>query len=335
MARKHPATIQDVAARASVSVSTVSRVLTGSAPVAEEKRKAILQAVKELNYRPNVFAQALAGGQSRALGVLTQNIGSPFYEAIMGGVLQGTHGSGFSLIFADGFYQPQTEQRALETLLSRQVDGIIVLGGRVSEGLLLEIAGNIPVIVVGRTIADLAEQCLSMDQFEGGYRATQYLIELGHRRIAHITGISYQNDSVQRRKGYLQALHDARLEPDPELVVEGDFREQSGVMAVEMLLMRRRSFSAIFAGNDQMAYGALLGLSRRGIRVPDDVSVIGFDDQPPSGYTVPPLTTIRQPATEMGVAAGQAALAAINCEEFAIPEFPVELVVRESTSRAR
>jgi LacI family transcriptional regulator len=309
-------------------------VLTGNARVAEDKRRVILQAVEELDYRPNVFAQALASGQSRTIGVVTQNIGSPFYEAVIGGVLQGTNESGFSLIFAHGLFQPQIEQKALETLLSRHVDGIIVLGGRVSEDILCEIAGLVPLVIVGRNIPALAEQCLSMDQFAGGYKATQYLIELGHRRIAHIAGILYQHDAVQRRNAYIQALADAGIEPNPDLIVEGDFREQSGVLAVEMLLMRGRSFSGIFAGNDQMAYGARLALFRRGIRVPDDVSIVGFDDQPPSAYSVPPLTTIRQPAAEMGMAAAQALLQAIQGRSFTVPEFPVELVVRESATRA-
>lgn len=335
MTRKNQTTIQDVAARANVSVSTVSRVLTGNARVAEDKRRVILQAVEELDYRPNVFARALASGQSRTIGVLTQNIGAPFYEAIMSGVLQATNGSDFSLIFTDGLYQPQTEEKALGTLLGRHVDGIIVLGGRVSEDILCEIAEHVPLIVVGRNIPDLAEQCLSMDQFAGGYKATQYLIELGHRHIAHIVGISFQYDAIQRRNGYVQALADAGIEPNPDLIVEGNFREQSGVLAVEMLLMRGRPFSAIFAGNDQMAYGARLALFRRGIRVPDDVSIVGFDDQDPSAYMVPPLTTMRQPAGEMGMAAAQAILHMIQGEAFTLPEFPLELVVRESATRSR
>jgi LacI family transcriptional regulator len=334
MARKNQTTIQDVAARANVSVSTVSRVLTGNARVAEDKRRVILQAVEELDYRPNVLAQALAGGQSRTIGVLTQNVGSPFYEAVINGVYQGMGGSGFSLIFAHGLFEPRIEQTALETLLRRHVDGVIVLGGRGLEDLLCEIAGLVPLVIVGRNIPDLAEQCLSMDQFAGGYKAVQYLIELGHRHIAHIAGNYSQPDAVLRRDGYIRALADAGIEHNPDLIVEGNFLEQSGVLAVEMLLMRGRAFSAIFAGNDQMAYGARLALFRRGIRVPDDVSIVGFDDQPPSAYMVPPLTTIRQPATEMGMAAAQAILHAIQGGAFTMPEFPIELVVRESAARA-
>ena len=330
MTRKNQTTIRDIAERANVSASTVSRTLTGNAPVAEDKRRAILQAVEELNYKPNVFAQALASGQSRTIGVVTQNIGNPFYEAIMNGVLQGMNGSGFSLIFADGLYQPDAEQKALETLLGRHVDGMIVLGGRGPKDLLCEIADYVPLIIVGRYIPDIAERCLAMDQFKGGYQATQYLIELGHQHIAHITGILYQHDALHRRDGYIQALLNAGIEPDQEIVIEGNFREQSGVLAVETLLMRGRPFSAIFAANDQMAYGARLALFRRGIRVPDDVSIVGFDDQPPSAYAIPPLTTIRQPAAEMGKAAAQAVLQAIRGKAFTIPKFDAKLIVRES-----
>ncbi|GAB4481147.1 MAG: substrate-binding domain-containing protein [Anaerolineae bacterium] len=333
MERRKKATIHDIAERAGVSISTVSRVLTGNAFVAEDKRQAVLKAAEELNYRPNVFAQALASGQSYIIGVLTQNLGNPFFESIMSGILQGMEGSEYSLIFSDGLYQPEVEKKALQTLLGRQVDGLIVLGGRVPEEYLYDIAEHLPLIMVGRNLAELREQCLSMDQVEGGYKATKYLIDMGHRHIAHITGITYHHDAVDRLKGYKQALADAGIEIDPALIVEGSFQERSGVLAVEALLARGKPFSAIFASNDQMAYGASLALWRRGIRVPEDVSIIGYDDHPSAAYVVPPLTTIQQPAQEMGQAAARAILRALQGEPFELPEIPVKLIVRESVAR--
>ncbi len=130
-------------------------------------------------------------------------------------------------------------------------------------------------------------------------------------------------------------MADAGLELDPELVIEGDFVEQSGVLAVEMLFTRTRSFSAIFAANDQMAYGVLLGLHRHGIRVPDDVSIIGFDNQRTSAYTTPPLTTIHQPAVEIGETAALAILHLLKDKPFTMPEFPAKLIIRESVARYR
>ncbi len=140
---------------------------------------------------------------------------------------------------------------------------------------------------------------------------------------------------MERQDGYAKALRDAGLQPDGNLVVEGDFSEQSGLLAVEMLFNRGRTFSAIFAANDQMAFGARLALFRRGVRVPDDVSLIGFDDQPASAYMTPPLTTVRQPAVEIGERAAQAILALLQGETVELSRFPARLVVRESTGLHR
>jgi len=335
MSQKKKVNIRDIAQRANVSISTVSRVLNNGTPVTEAKRKAVLQAIAELDYQPNVAAQALAGGQTRTVGVITQDISNPFYDAILRGVRQGFEGSGYSPIFADGRWQAAKEQKAILMLLARRVDALIILGGCSSEESLQQFEHQIPLIIIGRNLPALGNKCLPLDDFEGAYKATQYLIELGHQRIAHITGILAHQDAVERRTGYEQALADAGLELDPELIIEGDFLEQSGVLAVEMLFTRARPFSAIFAANDQMAYGVLLGLYRRGIRVPDDVSIIGFDDQRTSAYTTPPLTTIRQPAVEIGETAAQTILHLLQDKTFAIPEFPAELIIRESASRYR
>lgn len=325
-------TMQDIADRANVSISTVSRVLRGSAAVTEAKRRAVLAAVAELDYRPNVLAQGLASGETKTIGVLTQFISAPLYDTILHGILEGLRGTGYSPLFADGYWQPNREQRSLQIFLDRRVDGLIVLGGASPERLLRELAAQVPLIVVGRSIDGLEHHCLPFGNVQGAHRATSYLIERGHTQIAHITGILDHEDARQRCDGYTRALTDAGLGVNQELIVEGNFVEQSGVLAVEMLLGRGRVFSAIFAANDQMAYGARLALFRRGIRVPDDVSLVGFDDQPPSAYTIPPLTTVRQPAVEMGQAAAQAILRLIQGEEVEMPEFPAELVLRESVA---
>ena len=326
-------TIQDIANRANVSISTVSRVLNNTAPVAEETRQRVLSIITELGYKPNLFAQGLAGGQSRTIGVLTQLIGSPFYDVILRGILRGIDGSGYSPLFADGGWDVEKDQIALYMFMQRQVDGLIVLNGHSPDEFLVEIALRIPMIIVGREIAELSEQCLPFDDLEAAYKATQHLIDAGHRRIAHITGLPNHQDANERRDGYIKALEQNGIQPDPELIIEGDFTEPSGVMAVEMLLMRGRIFSAIFAANDQLAYGARLALYHRGLRVPEDVSIIGFDDQAPSAYMVPPLTSIRRPPLEIGEAAGRALIYLIQGKSISLPKFQSSLVIRESVSR--
>ena len=298
-----------------------------------------MDAVAELDYRPNIFAQSLASGQSMTIGILTQNFGSPFYDAILRGILEGLEETNYWPLFADGRWQLKVEQRALSMLIDRQVDGIIILGGQTPEERLQEIADKIPLIVVGRKLATLPEHAIYVDNFAAAYKAAQYLIDRGHRDIAHITAdLNYSaavDDVSDRYKGYTQALADAGFRPDPRLVVEGNLQQQSGVLAVEMLLGRGRTFSAIFAANDQMALGARLALHRRGIRVPQDVSLVGFDNQDDGAYMIPPLTTVNQPAVEMGDTAARAMLRLLKDKSIELPVFGTELILRESVARLR
>ncbi len=331
-------TIMDIAAKANVSPSTVSRVLRGSAEVATAKRDAVMQAVEELEYRPNIFAQSLASGQSMTIGVLTQNFGSPFYDAILQGILLGLEKSDYWPLFADGRWQSDVELNALHLLLDRRVDGLIILGGQIPEETLQTVARRTPLIVVGRCVATLPENSLYLNNYAGGYNATRFLIEMGHRDIVHITAPNVNpvaiNDIEQRYRGYQQAILDAGWQLDPRLVVEGNLQQQSGVLAVEMLMARGRPFSAIFAANDQMAFGARLALYRRGIRVPEDISLIGFDDEAFAPYMVPPLTTMRQPAVDMGRTAARSILDMLNDKKPRLPLFEAELIVRESVVRS-
>src|SRR5574340_269768 len=182
MLSQRKTTIREIAERANVSISTVSRVLNNTARVAEDKRSAVLAAIEELDYQPNVLAQGLAGGQSQTIGVLTQFISSPHFGTVTRGVIYGLNGSGYSVIFADGSFNPTVERKIVDNLLLlRKVDVLIVVEGRLSDEVLIELGEQIPLIVVGRTIPALRERCIAIDQFKAAYRATQFLLELGHR----------------------------------------------------------------------------------------------------------------------------------------------------------
>lgn len=331
----NPVTILDIAREAGVSPSTVSRVLSGTAPVAPHKRDLVLAIAKKLRYLPNPSAQSLVRGRTGAIGVLTQSIASPFYGEVLLGVEQGLSGSGYHLIFASGNWQTDHELAALSLLSARRVDALIAMTGVLSDDHLRRAAEDMPLVVIGRSIPGIEDQCLRVDDFQASYEATRYLISLGHRRIIHIAGPGHHQDAVDRKAGYAQALTDAGLPCDEDLIVEGDFTEQSGLIAMEALLRRASIFSAIFAANDQMAYGARLALYRHGIRVPDDVSLIGFDDQPASAYTTPALTTVRQPTHDMGCAAARAALRLLDGKPPALPVITTELIIRESVARRR
>lgn len=335
MPRNDRTTIQDIAHNAHVSKSTVSRVLTGSSHVTGAKREAVLRAMQELHYQPNIFARGLAGRRSFTIGVLTQNFGSPFYDAILRGIIEALLPTDYSPIFADGAWQTDVEERALRTLVGRQADGLIVVGGLSEGGVLERFCEDRPMIVVGRTVPELAGRCVAVDNFAAAYNATQHLIQAGHQQIVHITGDLSHQDAAERKAGYARALEDAGIAANPDIVIEGNFRRQAGLLGVEMLFTRGQNFSAIFAANDQMAFGARLALYRRGIRVPDDVSIVGFDDQSDSAYMIPPLTTVRQPAVAMGETAAKAIIDLLDGKTFELSPLPTEFIIRESVARSR
>jgi LacI family transcriptional regulator, galactose operon repressor len=305
-------------------------VLNGRVPVARAKRIAVMNAVDALGYRPNVLAQELARGHSQAIGVLPQGISNPFYGRILKGVEQALRGSGYYPLVSGG-EQPVEEAQALELLLSHRVEALILMGGHLPDDDLVRVSVRLPIVAVGRTIRGLEHRCLKVENFQGGYRATRHLLDLGHTRIAHITGLPWHVDAIDRRQGYERALAEAGVPFDPALVVEGTWEEQSGLTATELLLGRGTALTAIFASNDQLAFGASLALFRRGLRVPRDVSVVGFDDQPTATYSCPPLTTVRQPIVEMGASAARSVLDELRGRGFVLPTFTTDLVLRAST----
>lgn len=330
---KKNTTITDIAKRANVSKSTVSRVINNSTPVNEEKRQAVLEAMEELNFEPNIFARGLAGGQSFTIGVMTQNIGSPFYDSISQGILATLPSTEYSAIFADGRWSPETGMAAAETLLGRRVDGLIVVGGSIPDEELESLKERVPVLLVGREISGWEEQCLFVDNEQAGYLATLHLIELGHRQIVHITGLSDHQDAIRRKAGYSRALREHNIDPNDDLIVEGQFDAESGEAAVNQLIANKVEFTAIFAANDMTAMGARLALFRHSVGVPEKVSIVGFDDQAESAFSTPPLTTIKQPAMELGKAAVESMVKLIAGLEYSVPEFEATVTERESTRK--
>ena len=326
-------TIEDIAKRANVSKSTVSRVLNGSAVVNHQKQAAVHQAVIDLNYTPNMFAQGLASGKSMTLGILTQNIGSPFYDSVARGVIEGLAGSGYSPTVIDRRWEQTRDAASIETLISRKVDGILIVGGDMSASELQSYKKQLPIIVAAREVEGFEGQCVSVNNKKIGYLATKHLLEQRHTRIAFIHGIEGHPDAQNRFAGHLEALEEAGISRSDELVYQGDFSGHAGLMAVNYLLDHGIRFSAIVAANDMVAFGARLALYRRSIGVPDDVSIIGCDDQAEAAFMTPPLTTMRQPSYEMGVVASRALLSLISNEDYGWSELAPELQIRESVKR--
>lgn len=325
-------TLRMVAREAGVSASTVSRIINGTVNVSDGLKQAVEAAIAKFDFRPNAAARGLALGKTLTIGVVAQAIDSPFYGEGLRGIEACLRQRGYAPLFMSGNWHEEDEDRCMRELIARGVDGIIVFAGRLSDAKLKRYAKDVSVVVTGRQLRSKGLFSLQIDDREGAMLAVRHLVGLGHRRIAFITGSENHPDAIERLAGYRKALEEVGIEFDPRLVATGDWHEEGGLRATIGLLESKTDFTAIFCVNDQTAYGAMLGLFRKGLSVPGDVSVVGFDDLPSSGYRVPPLTSVRQSIGTLGEQSAQAILDLLAGNRPRLSPPPVELVVRESTA---
>jgi LacI family transcriptional regulator len=326
------ATIREVAELAGVSISTVSHVINETRYVSPEAQARVLDAIEKLNYHHNRLASSLRNQKTRAIGVLLPNNANPFFADILAGIETACYASSYSFIMGNANDNPERELSYLKTLISRQVDGVLLISTGAHEAALRLLSQRmIPVVMVDRTGIPQAD-AIRTDNALGGRLATTYLIERGHQRIACITGPEFLRSSSERVAGYRQAMQAANLKVRPEWVVAGDFHQESGFQAVKQLLQLDEPPTAVFACNDLMALGALCGLHEAGLSVPKDISLIGYDDIQMASYSVPRLTTIRQPGEELGELAVKRLVERLNNPELSFRQdvLPVQLVERQS-----
>ena len=328
-------TLRMVAHEAGVSASTVSRIINGTVKVSDELKQAVEAAIEKFDFRPNAAARGLALGKTLTIGVVAQAIDSPFYGEGLRGIEVCLRERGYAPLFMSGNWHEEDEDRCMRELIARGVDGIIVFAGRLSDAKLKRYANDVSVVVTGRQLRSKGLFSLQIDDRQGAMLAVSHLLELGHRRIAFINGSENHPDAIERLGGYRKALEEAGVGFDPKLVVVGDWHEEGGLRATLELLESKANFTAMFCVNDQTAYGALLGLFRKGLSIPGDVSVIGFDDLPSSAFRVPPLTSVRQSIGILGEQSVQAMLDLLAGNRPKLTPPPVELVVRESTAAPR
>ena len=333
------ATITDVSKRAGVSRSTVSRVVAGNGYVSESKRKAIEAAIAELGYRPNTLAQALRSNRSNLIGAVMVDVGTPYFANMIYGVQRVTRPAGKSLIVSSGYADQDEEARAIIELVDRSCDGIVVYLERPVRDDVLEIVRNarIPVVSIGHNPFPGSRGSVTLNNFEGARAAMNHLLEQGHRRIVHLSGQVDFGDTVARVGGMRAALAEHGMSLDDIHVVPGIFHQDFGYSATRDLVASGRDFTAIFAGDDDMAAGVLLALRDAGLRVPEDVSVIGFDDAFHAKHMWPPLTTVRQPVDTLGEAAAALLLKLLGEPGTGPLQSTIEtsLVVRSSTTAPR
>lgn len=329
--QKDRPTLGMVAERAGVSPSTVSRILNGTAQVSEDKQALVKAVIEELGFRPDPAARSLAGGRTMSIGVLTQFIDSPYYGEALRGIEDELHKANYVPVFVSGHWNEAEEKNRLFMLQERKVDGIIVLTGKLADETLVDMAANIPVVVTGRRLTAPNLFSIDFDNTEGACLAVRHLHALGHRRVAFISGPLDHPDATQRLQGFREEAQRKDMVLDDSLVVYSDYQESGGFRAMNELLSASAQFTAVIAANDQMAYGARLALHRAGLRVPEDVSLLGFDDLPHSAFTLPPLSSIRQSVYEIGTSAAKAMFDLLNKRNPPSRLVEAELVVREST----
>jgi DNA-binding LacI/PurR family transcriptional regulator len=329
--RRRPA-IHDVARLAGVSHQTVSRVVNSHPSVSDRTRRLVLAAIDELGYRPSSAARALATGRSRVLGVVTLAGTLHGPVSMLYGIEAAAGEQGYSVSVA---HLPTDDARTLTQTVARLqrqgVDGVVVIAPLVSMGeALSEFARQLPVVAIGNSVA-AALPVVSVDNEAGARMATEHLLTQGHRTVWHLGGPDGWYEAHDRSAGWRSALLAAGAEAPPALT--GDWSPRSGYQAGQVLA-RLPELTAVFVANDQMALGFLRALHEQGRRVPDDVSVVGFDDIPEAGYLTPPLTTIRQPFDTIGRRGLEALLSQIapgRADDRQVVIEP-ELVVRESTA---
>lgn len=328
------ANIRDVAKKAGVSVATVSRVMTGDAPVNEQTRRRVERAMATLDYAPNAFARSLAFNRSFSVGLLISHLAGPFIGRLLTTVETTLRDRQMSLIVASGQSDAEQEQAAIHFLLSKRCDGLLVHADGMSDAALGKLADRVPLVVLNRHVDALADQCVVADNALGGYLATRHLIDLGHQRIACLTGSLFKQDARHRLAGFQRAMDEAGLDVPEGAVVEGNFTEASGAAGVRTLHERGVAFTGLVTGNDEMAISAMGALRAQGYALPHDISVVGYDDEMYARHMVPSLTTIHAPVEEMANYGVQLITALIDQPEEAIAHqnFPPRLVVRGSTA---
>ena len=296
--------MRDVAERAGVSVTTVSHVVNETRPVSDELRQRVQAAMEELGYQPNLLARSLRRGQTHTLGMIVPDISNPYFAAVARGVEDTSYHQNYSVILCNSEHDPGKERLYVTVLTTKQVDGLLLVSVDVSaEDLHALRARRIPVVMVNRKIPGEAVDLVLTINVRGGYFGTHHMVELGHRRIACITGPFDTAPSVERLTGYRQALHEANIPVDETLIVRGSFQYSSGYRVARQLLSMDDPPTGVFACNDMEALGVICAAQQMGCQVPADLSVVGYDDVSLASFTSPPLTTISQPKHEIGVLA--------------------------------
>lgn len=332
-------TIKDVASEAKVSISTVSHVINNTRFVDPGTQDRVKEAIIKLGYRPNTVARSLRNGSTRTIGLIVPDAANMFFAEIARKIEDYGFQKGYCVILCNSDDNPAKEMQYINTLLEKWVDGVIfITSGAELKNFKLFAENNIPVVVADREVPVELADVLLVDNEQGGYDATRYLIQLGHTEIACITGPREVSSTIQRLEGYRRALTEAGIRFRPEFIAAGDFRIQGGTHAMDCILRASERPTAVFVHNDMMAIGAMTSARNAGLSIPDDCSFIGFDNIELASTLSPALTSIAQPVDEIASNAISLLIQHIQDKDLKTNQKIVlraELIERETTTRRK
>ena len=326
-------TIKDIAKKADVSVTTVSRVLNNKPDVGDDTRAKILKLIEDMNYNPNSVARGLVMQKTHTIGLIIPDISNPFFPQIARAIEDKAQEHGYSVIFFNTDNHLEREKKAVELFKSKQVDGLIVSLSLGNEEILKELkASNYPVVQIDRSVLNDSYPLVSIDNKNSSYQMVEYMLKKGYRKIAHISGDLNTTTARERLEGYQKAISDYEIEINEDYIIEGDYSQKSGFEAVKKLLKLKNSPTAVFAANDLSAAGVYKALFAADLKIPEDMAVAGHDDIGIASLLRPELTTMRQPKYSLGERAVSVLLKMINnsgteCEDQILK---TNLIIRES-----
>ena len=331
-------TIKDVARQAGVSISTVSRVLNKSSYVKKSTFERVEAVIRELGYSPNHIARSLSKGTTGIIGAILPDISNPFFPALARGIADAAVSRGYTLILCNTDGYAAQEESSVRVLLEKQVDGIVfVAGSSAAVELVLTASKACPVAVIDRQVKGVSCDMVTVDNYRGSFEMTRHLLDTGHKRIAYITGPMHLSTSQERLRGFRDCLAEAGVDRVP-LLFNGDFKYDTGYSFAREIIRMGLDVPGVYCAHDLMALGAMRCFLDSGLKVPEQVAVAGFDDISMSSLTRPALTTIAQPAYQMGVTAAEFLLERLsNGKELAPRSRILEpvLVIRDSTGGGR